>query len=166
MEERVETLAKFIIPKKFDVCVTSYSGIKLCFNELRNLHWKYLIIDEAHALKNEESQISRLLRKFRSGHKLLLTGTPLQNNLHELWSLMNFILPDLFSSSSVFDDWFELNAQAPAGMQQLLNEINSSFIGKLHKILQPFILRRTKADALAQLPPKKEVHLFTGLTAV
>ena len=75
---------------------------------LLKFRWEYLIVDEAHKLKNEESQISQRLRQLDSRYRLLLTGTPLQNNLHELWSLLNFLLPEIFSSSADFDEWFNL----------------------------------------------------------
>lgn len=75
---------------------------------LLKFKWEYLIVDEAHKLKNEESQISQRLRQLDSRYRLLLTGTPLQNNLHELWSLLNFLLPEIFSSSADFDEWFNL----------------------------------------------------------
>jgi SWI/SNF-related matrix-associated actin-dependent regulator of chromatin subfamily A member 5 len=71
--------------------------------------WEYLIVDEAHKIKNEESQISKKLRQLDTSHRLLLTGTPLQNNLHELWALLNFLLPDVFGSSDEFDEWFDLS---------------------------------------------------------
>jgi SWI/SNF-related matrix-associated actin-dependent regulator of chromatin subfamily A member 5 len=75
-----------------------------------------LIVDEAHKLKNEESQISQRLRQLDSRNRLLLTGTPLQNNLHELWSLLNFLLPEIFSSSADFDEWFSLGGKADEDM--------------------------------------------------
>lgn len=68
---------------------------------LRKIHWKYLVIDEAHRIKNEKSKLSEILREFETKNRLLLTGTPLQNNLHELWALLNFLLPDVFNSSDV-----------------------------------------------------------------
>ena len=71
--------------------------------------WEYIIVDEAHKIKNEESQISKRLRQLDSRYRLLLTGTPLQNNLHELWSLLNFLLPEIFSSADAFDEMFDLN---------------------------------------------------------
>lgn len=64
------------------------------------------MIDEAHKIKNEDSQLSQVVRKLHTECKLLLTGTPLQNNLHELWSLLNFLLPEIFSNSDLFDHWF------------------------------------------------------------
>jgi len=77
-------------------------------NNLSKYKWEYIIVDEAHKLKNEDSQISKRLRQLDSRYRLLLTGTPLQNNLHELWSLLNFLLPEIFSSSDDFDEWFNL----------------------------------------------------------
>jgi SWI/SNF-related matrix-associated actin-dependent regulator of chromatin subfamily A member 5 len=75
---------------------------------LMKFNWEYIIIDEAHKIKNEDSQTSKRIRQFKSNYRLLLTGTPLQNNLHELWSLLNFLLPQIFSSSDDFDEWFDL----------------------------------------------------------
>lgn len=66
------------------------------------------MIDEAHKIKNEDSQTSKRIKEIKSGYRLLLTGTPLQNNLHELWSLLNFLLPEIFQSSADFDEWFDL----------------------------------------------------------
>ena len=77
-------------------------------NNLLKYKWEYIIVDEAHKLKNEDSQISKRLRQLDSRYRLLLTGTPLQNNLHELWSLLKFLLPEIFSSSDDFDEWFNL----------------------------------------------------------
>lgn len=89
--------------------VTSFEGARICLKYLRRIRWKYLIIDEAHKIKNEESMLSQVVRALNTSFKLLLTGTPLQNNLHELWSLLNFILPDIFDSSELFDTWFSAN---------------------------------------------------------
>ena len=76
---------------------------------LAKFAWQYLVIDEAHRLKNEASLFSKTVRSFQTKHRLLLTGTPLQNNLHELWALLNFLLPDIFSSAEQFDEWFDLD---------------------------------------------------------
>jgi SWI/SNF-related matrix-associated actin-dependent regulator of chromatin subfamily A member 5 len=79
---------------------------------LKKFNWEYIIIDEAHKIKNEDSQTSKRIRQFNSKYRLLLTGTPLQNNLHELWSLLNFLLPEIFQSSDDFDEWFDLGAKS------------------------------------------------------
>ena len=67
----------------------------------KKFNWRYMVIDEAHRIKNEKSKLSEIVREFRTANRLLLTGTPLQNNLHELWALLNFLLPDVFNSSEV-----------------------------------------------------------------
>lgn len=86
--------------------MTSFEGVRICLSHLKKIKWHYIVIDEAHKIKNEDSQLSQVVRKLRTECKLLLTGTPLQNNLHELWSLLNFLLPEIFSSSDMFDNWF------------------------------------------------------------
>ncbi|KAJ2363609.1 chromatin remodeling complex Adenosinetriphosphatase, partial [Coemansia sp. RSA 2610] len=85
--------------------------------------------------------------------RLLITGTPLQNNLHELWALLNFLLPDVFGSSEVFDEWFEKG-----------EDDQEQVVQQLHKVLQPFLLRRVKSDVEHSLLPKKEINLYVGLT--
>ena len=104
-EVRYEILEKYIKPGNFDVCLTSYEGVSICKKELKNINWKYIIVDEAHRLKNDESLLSKHLRTFNTDLKMLMTGTPLQNNLRELWSLMNFILPELFNDPELFENY-------------------------------------------------------------
>lgn len=95
----------------------------------------------------------------KTNHRLLITGTPLQNNLHELWALLNFLLPDVFGSAEVFDSWFSLDAEGEGA-----DEKKDNVIKKLHTVLRPFMLRRVKKDVAHALPPKKETKLFIGLT--
>ncbi|CAM9610522.1 unnamed protein product, partial [Ascophyllum nodosum] len=144
---------------------------------LQNIAWRYLIIDEAHRrelettmlsqpplpntppshpLKNEASMFSQTVRSFNMQHRLLLTGTPLQNNLHELWALLNFLLPDVFSSSEQFDQWFNLEIEDKEAKEQIIHQ--------LHRILRPFMLRRLKAEVEKSLPPKTETILYVGLS--
>ena len=91
-----------ILTQDFDILITSY---EMCLREkstLNKFSWEYIIIDEAHRIKNVDSLLSQIIRTFVSRGRLLITGTPLQNNLQELWALLNFILPDVFSSRSLF----------------------------------------------------------------
>ena len=94
-------------------------------------------------MKNEESLISKNVREIDCDYKLMITGTPLQNNLHELWSLLNFLLPDVFHSSEVFDSWFCLttNTKNTDGKNEEAEKENLELIVQLHKILKPFMLR-------------------------
>ena len=125
---------------------------------LQKFAWHYLVIDEAHRLKNDASMFSKTVRSFKTANRLLLTGTPLQNNLHELWALLNFLLPDIFSSADQFDDWFDLEIED--------EEAKKNIISQLHKILRPFMLRRLKADVAKGLPPKTETILMVGMSAM
>lgn len=144
--------------RKFDVCITTF---EMCCREkgaLGKFAWRYLVIDEAHRIKNEASQFSKVVRTFDTEHRLLLTGTPLQNNLHELWALLNFLLPDIFSSAEQFDEWFNLDVDDDEAKKKMINQ--------LHKVLHPFMLRRLKADVEKTLLPKKETLLFVEMTAM
>lgn len=144
--------------RSWDVVVTTYEILNMEKTALCKLAWRYLIIDEAHRLKNEESQFAQTVRLLNTQHRLLLTGTPLQNNLHELWALLNFLLPDVFASAEQFDEWFDLDVDDTEAKQRIISQ--------LHKILRPFMLRRLKQDAAKELPPKSETILFTGMSAM
>jgi SWI/SNF-related matrix-associated actin-dependent regulator of chromatin subfamily A member 5 len=92
-----------------------------------------------------------------------LTGTPLQNKLHELWSLLNFLLPEVFASSDDFDEWFDLKGDDDLTDKEI-EEKNSNVIKQLHKILRPFMLRRIKREVEKSLLPKIEMHINVGIT--
>eukprot|EP00118_Oscarella_pearsei_P006560 m.29833 g.29833 ORF g.29833 m.29833 type:complete len:1434 (+) comp31236_c0_seq3:78-4379(+) len=153
-DARAEFVKKTLLPGNWNVCITSYEMVlreKCHFNKFK---WRYVVIDEAHRIKNEKSKLSDIVRQFRSANRLLLTGTPLQNNLHELWSLLNFLLPDVFNSSEDFDAWFDASKLQ-----------DSKFVvERLHSVLRPFLLRRIKADVERGLLPKKETKVYVGLS--
>ena len=107
----------------FEVCVTSYEICLLEKAQFRKLSWRYIIIEEAHRIKNENSALSQIVREFNCRNRLLLTGTPLQNNLHELWALLNFLLPDVFNKSEDFDSWFELQGKDQDKVVQQLHKV-------------------------------------------
>ncbi|CAG9090664.1 hypothetical protein JYU34_009443 [Plutella xylostella] len=153
-ETRNTFIRETLMPGNWDVCITSYEMIIRERSVFKKFTWRYMVIDEAHRIKNEKSKLSELLREFKSMNRLLLTGTPLQNNLHELWALLNFLLPDVFNSSDDFDSWF--NTNAALGDNQL--------VSRLHAVLRPFLLRRLKAEVEKKLKPKKEVKVYVGLS--
>jgi len=159
-EERQRAREEFLKPDgssgkyKFDALVCSYEAVLKEKSLLGKIPWKYLIIDEAHRIKNENSSLSKAVRMIETEFRLLITGTPLQNNLHELWALLNFLLPEVFGDSEQFDHWFNTSNQ----------DGQDNVIRKLHTVLRPFMLRRVKKDVARSLPPKKETKLFIGLT--
>ena len=142
--------------REWNVIVTTYEVCNIEKTTLTKFAWSYLIIDEAHRLKNEASTFSKTVRLFETRYRILITGTPLQNSLHELWALLNFLVPDVFESSEQFDEWFNLDIDD--------NDEKNKLISQLHKILRPFMLRRLKADVEKSLPPKHETILFTGMS--
>ena len=152
-EERAELIRDRLEDEKFDVCITSYEMILREKSHLKKFAWQYIIIDEAHRIKNEESSLAQIIRVFHSRNRLLITGTPLQNNLHELWALLNFLLPDVFGDSAAFDEWFS-NQESDS----------DTVVQQLHKVLRPFLLRRVKADVEKSLLPKKEINLYIGMS--
>ncbi|KAL1347364.1 hypothetical protein HN51_023459 [Arachis hypogaea] len=153
-EERRYIREELLVAGKFDVCVTSFEMAIKEKSTLRRFSWRYIIIDEAHRIKNENSLLSKTMRLYNTNYRLLITGTPLQNNLHELWSLLNFLLPEIFSSAETFDEWFQISGE---------ND-QQEVVQQLHKVLRPFLLRRLKSDVEKGLPPKKETILKVGMS--
>jgi helicase SWR1 len=143
------------IINSFHVCITSYKIVTQDHGIFRRKNWEYLILDEAHMIKNWRSQRWQKLLKFSTKHRLLITGTPLQNELMELWALLHFLMPDLFTSHSEFKDWFASPLTAMVDGSQSLND---SLVSRLHAILRPFVLRRLKSEVEKSLPCKYE-HL-------
>ncbi len=144
------------------VVVTSYEMSIRDARYLRHIPFKYLVVDEAHRLKNFHCKLTRELKQYKTENRLLLTGTPLQNNLTELWSLLNFLMPDLFDDLENFKRWFDVTDNSDSA----LVEERTKLIGKLHTILRPFILRRLKVDVELDLPTKKEYLLFAPMETV
>lgn len=129
-----------------------------------NRTWKYLAVDEGHRLKNKDCRLIRELKSIPSDNRLLLTGTPLQNDLNELWSLLNFLLPNIFDNLASFQSWFDFDAQAIDQDKILQEEAQNAVVGKLHSILKPFLLRRQKKDVDLEIPKKKEIILYCSNT--
>lgn len=135
----------------FPVVVTSYEVIMRDRKYLSKYQWKYIIVDEGHRLKNMDCRLIRELKSYHSANRLLLTGTPLQNNLSELWSLLNFLLPDIFDDREGFEEWFDFSdINAKEGQDRILGEESQSgIVSSLHHILKPFLLRRVKTDGMS-----------------
>ncbi|XP_008799628.2 CHD3-type chromatin-remodeling factor PICKLE-like [Phoenix dactylifera] len=137
---------------KFDVLLTSYEMINMDSGILKPIQWQCMIVDEGHRLKNKDSKLFLQLKLFSTKHRVLLTGTPLQNNLDELFMLMHFLDAGKFAS---IDDF-----------QKEFKDINQEEqVARLHKMLAPHLLRRVKKDVMKELPPKKELILRLELSS-
>ncbi|XP_016921973.2 chromodomain-helicase-DNA-binding protein Mi-2 homolog isoform X1 [Apis cerana] len=128
---------------KFNVLLTSYELISIDSACLGSIDWAVLVVDEAHRLKSNQSKFFRLLASYNIAYKLLLTGTPLQNNLEELFHLLNFLCRDKFNDLAAFQNEF-----ADISKEEQVK--------KLHELLGPHMLRRLKADVLKNMPSKSE----------
>ncbi|XP_026669503.1 chromodomain-helicase-DNA-binding protein 1 isoform X2 [Ceratina calcarata] len=137
---------------KFNAILTTYEIVLKDKAFLGALNWAVLLVDEAHRLKNDDSLLYKALAEFHTNHRLLITGTPLQNSLKELWALLHFIMPAKFSSWEEFEKEHDNAAQKG--------------YSKLHKQLEPFILRRVKKDVEKSLPAKVEQILRVEMTSL
>ncbi|XP_063169995.1 chromodomain-helicase-DNA-binding protein 2 isoform X1 [Candoia aspera] len=137
---------------KFNVLITTYEILLKDKTVLGSISWAFLGVDEAHRLKNDDSLLYKTLIDFKSNHRLLITGTPLQNSLKELWSLLHFIMPEKFES---WEDFEEDHGKGRDNGYQ-----------SLHKVLEPFLLRRVKKDVEKSLPAKVEQILRVEMSAL
>ncbi|CAK7204764.1 swr1 complex component [Sporothrix eucalyptigena] len=146
----------------WNVCITSYQIVVQDQQVFKRRRWHYMILDEAHNIKNFKSQRWQSLLGFNTQARLLLTGTPLQNNLTELWSLLFFLMPPEngmggFADLSEFHDWFHKpESQILESGREEMDDEARAIISKLHKVLRPYLLRRLKADVEKQMPAKYE----------
>ena len=143
----------------FQVLLTTYEYIIKDRPVLSKIKWIHMIVDEGHRMKNAQSKLSATLTHYyNSRFRLILTGTPLQNNLPELWALLNFVLPTIFKSVKSFDEWFNTPFANTGGQDkmELTEEEQLLVIRRLHKVLRPFLLRRLKKDVEKDLPDKQE----------
>ncbi|XP_063048212.1 lymphoid-specific helicase [Engraulis encrasicolus] len=151
--------------KMTPVVITSFEIAMIDRKKLQRFQWKFLIVDEGHRIKNLNCRLVRELKMLSTDNKLLLTGTPLQNNLSELWSLLNFLLPDVFDDLKSFESWFDIDSISTGEAEDIVaNEKEQNVLSMLHQILTPFLLRRLKSDVTLEVPPKKEILVYAPLT--
>jgi len=163
----------FAEPRKVkNIFVTSY---EIAINDRAFLRksmgspWRYIVVDEGHRLKNTKCRLINELKLYHSANRLLLTGTPLQNNLDELWSLLNFLMPDIFDDVRIFRSWFNAKDLDVVGEDEkrriIQQERQGNILNMLHQVLSPFLLRRVKLDVDLNIPPKKEILVYCPMTS-
>merc|ERR1740124_870300 len=174
--EREEMLVNHLNPKQkrsvtFPVIVTSY---EVAIKDERKLNkigeYTYLVVDEGQRLKNHRCALIQSLKRIKAANRLLLSGTPIQNNLDELWSLLNFVNPAIFDDLSVFQSWFgfknigQKKKDSTNEESILVEQRKNRTVTKLHEILRPFLLRRIKTQVLTDMPPNKEEVVYAGMS--
>ncbi|KAG8723887.1 hypothetical protein FRC09_001355 [Ceratobasidium sp. 395] len=167
-----EIIASRILTQDFEILITSYEICLREKNSLKKFSFEYIVIDEAYPIKNADSLLAQIVRSFTSRGRLLITGTPLQNNMRELFALLNFICPEVFSDYDDLDSFLHKDVEEGAddeeegGEKKVMTDEEKSavVVAALHKILRPFLLRRVKSDVEKSLLPKKEIIIYVGLT--
>ena len=165
LDERKQKRRGWMADDSFNVCITSYQLVLQDANSFKRRRWHYMILDEAHNIKNFRSERWQTMMTFNTQARLLLTGTPLQNNLTELWSLLFFLHygqeqegeDDAFAGLQEWSQWFKRPVESILEHNnQVLDEEDKEQVAKLHKVIRPFLLRRMKRDVEKQMPLKYE----------
>lgn len=165
-DARREMREKVVNEGAFNVLLTHYDLAMYDKTWLSKIEWNYIVVDEGHRLKNHQSKLSGVLQAaYTASHRLLLTGTPIQNNLTELWSLLNFLLPSVFNSTDAFEAWFNAPFAANKEDVVLKEEEELLIIQRLHQVLRPFLLRRKKNEVEKELPEKEEETIKCAMSA-
>lgn len=169
-EERRKKRTGWMDDDKWNVWITSYQLISQDNQIFKRKSWHYMVLDEAHNIKNFRSKRWQTMLTFRTHSRLLLTGTPLQNNLTELWSLLYFLMPpdspelQGFGDMVQFNNWFRNPVDQIMEGREVIDQEGKNDVARLHQILRPHLLRRLKADVEKQMPGKTEYVLYCKLS--
>ncbi|KAI1099999.1 hypothetical protein F4804DRAFT_62672 [Jackrogersella minutella] len=149
-----------------DIVITSYEVCRNDTEYLEKQSWNYIVLDEGHLIKNPKAKITLAVKKLASNHRLILTGTPIQNNVLELWSLFDFLMPGFLGAEKVFLDRFAkpIAASRFSKASSKEQEAGALAIEALHKQVLPFLLRRLKEEVLDDLPPKILQNYYCDLS--
>lgn len=160
---------------KHNVIICSFTSIEANIKFLRREAFSYIVFDEAHRIKNDQANFYKFLAQLSVKRKLLLTGTPLANDIMELWSLLKYLMPHIFTSKEAFEEYFcALDTRVKLFMSQRKQLSNTNTLGmseqdtvkKIHELMAPFVLRRLKQDTNLNLPEKKEIILYCPLSRI
>ncbi|GJJ70462.1 TATA-binding protein-associated factor [Entomortierella parvispora] len=142
--------------RKHDVVIMSYDVVRNDIESLEKIHWNYCILDEGHIIKNGRTKITKSVKMVKANHRVILSGTPIQNNVLELWSLFDFLMPGFLGTEKQFNERFGKPIVASRDCKSSSREQEAGVLAleALHKQVLPFLLRRLKEDVLSDLPPK------------
>ncbi|CAK4028869.1 TATA-binding -associated factor MOT1 [Lecanosticta acicola] len=149
-----------------DIVITSYEIARNDIDILSPINWNYCVLDEGHLIKNPKAKVTQAVKRLASNHRLILSGTPIQNNVLELWSLFDFLMPGFLGTEKVFQDRFAkpIAASRFAKSSSREQEAGVLAIEALHKQVLPFLLRRLKEEVLNDLPPKILQNYYCDLS--
>ncbi|KAJ2931331.1 hypothetical protein H1R20_g5658, partial [Candolleomyces eurysporus] len=149
--ERTRLLSKL---HQYDVVITSYEVVRNDISSLEEFRWLYCILDEGHVIKNAKTKLTKAVKAIQAQHRLILSGTPIQNNVLELWSLFDFLMPGFLGTEGSFNERFGKPILSNRDGKAKTGEAAALALEALHKQVLPFLLRRLKEDVLNDLPPK------------
>ncbi|KAF8969946.1 SNF2 superfamily chromatin remodeling protein [Flammula alnicola] len=149
--ERSRLLSKL---QSYDVVITSYEVVRNDILSLEGRKWLYCVLDEGHVIKNAKTKLTKAVKNIQAQHRLILSGTPIQNNVLELWSLFDFLMPGFLGTESSFNERFGKPILSNRDGKNKSGEAAALALEALHKQVLPFLLRRLKEDVLNDLPPK------------
>lgn len=149
-----------------DIVITSYDIARNDIDILSPVNWNYCVLDEGHLIKNPKAKVTQAVKRLASNHRLILSGTPIQNNVLELWSLFDFLMPGFLGTEKVFQDRFAkpIAASRFAKSSSKEQEAGALAVESLHKQVLPFLLRRLKEEVLNDLPPKILQNYYCDLS--
>ncbi|WVQ82019.1 hypothetical protein IAT38_004147 [Cryptococcus sp. DSM 104549] len=153
---------------KYDVIISSYESVRSDVAELAKVSFLYCVLDEGHIIKNTKTKLAVAVKQIKAQHRLLLSGTPIQNNVLELWSLFDFLMPGFLGNERMFNERFSkpILADREGKATPKEREAAANALEALHKQVLPFLLRRLKEDVLSDLPPKIIQDYYCELSAV
>eukprot|EP00656_Telonema_subtile_P037385 TRINITY_DN4159_c0_g1_i2.p1 TRINITY_DN4159_c0_g1~~TRINITY_DN4159_c0_g1_i2.p1 ORF type:complete len:1134 (-),score=426.22 TRINITY_DN4159_c0_g1_i2:94-3495(-) len=155
MNDKIGEANFHVVLTTYDYSMRDKAQLTKPFKGFRS--WKYIIVDEGHRMKNANCKLAQILgTQYTSKNRILLTGTPLQNGIPELWALLNFLLPAIFNSVDNFENWFASPLVNTGEKIELTEEETILIVNRLHQVLSPFLLRRLKSEVMGQLPEKVE----------
>ncbi|OWA51690.1 TATA-binding protein-associated factor 172 [Hypsibius exemplaris] len=154
--------------KKYSLIISSYDIVKNDIDFLRDITWNYCVLDEGHVIRNNKTKVFRAIKQLVCNHRLILSGTPVQNNVQDLWALFDFLMPGLLGTEKKFASRFARAIEASKDPKATSQDIEEGALAMeaLHKQVLPFILRRLKVDVLKDLPPKIIQDYYCDLTPI